>query len=71
MNAQVLANELRQPEGGLLVVHFSVGLALVAGRLQVRQVPAVSFCSHLGDVLMEAVLKVEGCGFIVASRSGW
>lgn len=70
MNAQVLANELRQPEGGLLVVHFSVGLTLVAGRLQVRQVPAVSFCRHLGGLLVEAVLKVEGCGFIVASCSG-
>lgn len=55
----------------MLVIHLGVGLALVAGRLQVRQVPAVSFCSHLGDVLMEAVPKVEGCGFIVASRRGW
>ena len=54
----------------MLIVHLGVGLTFVAGRLQVRQIPAVSFCSHLGDVLMEAVLKVEGCGFIVASRSG-
>lgn len=32
MDAQVLANELREPIGGLFVVHLAVDLAPVVGR---------------------------------------
>lgn len=62
MDAQVLADELGEPESGLFVVHYGVGPAFVAGRLQVREIPAVSFCSHLRGDVFEAVLKPKSGG---------
>lgn len=60
MYAQIFADKLREPKGGLFIIHVGASSAFVTGRFEVRKVPAVPFCSHLGDDVLEAVQKWRG-----------
>lgn len=68
MNAQILANELREPECSWFVVHPDVVAAVVVVVvvaflcLQIWEIPAVSFRRHVRDNVL------GGCA--LADKSG-